>query len=93
MKLFRILVERKLARSGGEATRLIKQGAVMVGGCELDCQFFATGKCSCGGWNKITDPIMEIAPGTCVKVGTGLWRCIPKLEGKGYDQVNGIARV
>jgi predicted rRNA methylase YqxC with S4 and FtsJ domains len=92
MRLAKILVSEKLARSGSEANRLIAQGAVSVGGCAPDCDFFATGKCSCGGWKKVTSPIEEIESGLAVKVGTGLWRIVNKIDGTGWDQVNGIGR-
>jgi hypothetical protein len=93
MRLGKVLIETKLARSGSEATRLIQQGAVTVGGCDPDCKFVDTAKCSCGGWRRVTDPLEEVDSGLTVKVGDGLWRVVSKLEGAGFDQVNGIARV
>jgi S4 domain len=92
MKLAKILVAEKMVRSGSEANRMILQGAVYVGGCAEDCDFFTTGKCSCGGWNKVTSPTAEIAPGLAVKIGTGHWRLMNRLEGTGWDQVKGIGR-
>jgi hypothetical protein len=93
MRIGKVLTETQLARSGSEATRLIKQGAISVGGCDPDCEFFTTGKCSCGGWRKVTNPVEEVEAGLAVKVGDGRWRLMNKLEGTGWDQVNGIARV
>jgi predicted rRNA methylase YqxC with S4 and FtsJ domains len=94
MKLAKFLVESKLARTGMEAQRLIKSGAVRVGGCSEDCSFFSTGKCNCGGWEQITNPGQEVQPGLAVKVGGGFWRLVNRLDGQsGFDQLNGIARV
>ena len=94
MKLFRVLVQTKLARSRSEAERLIKQGAVSVGGCSPDCGFFDTGKCTCEGWSKIKNVTEEIEAGLKVKVGDGYWRILTKVDGTaGFDQVNGIATV
>lgn len=93
MKLTKLLTESGLARTGGEANRLVKQGAVQVGGCDPSCSFFKTGKCSCGGWVKVTDPTEEITEGFAVKVGTGMWRTLPRIDGeKGFDQIRGVCR-
>jgi hypothetical protein len=92
-RLGKVLTETKLARSGSEATRLIKQGAVSVGGCEEDCMFRNTGNCSCKGWRKITDPVAMVESGLAVKIGSGLWRLMNRAMGEGWDQVNGIGRV
>jgi predicted rRNA methylase YqxC with S4 and FtsJ domains len=92
MRLAKILTLEKLARSGSEANRLILQGSVYVGGCELGCDFFTTGKCSCDGWKKVTSPIEEIESGLAVKVGSGHWRLMNKIDGTGWDQVKGIGR-
>lgn len=93
VRLGKVLTETKLARSGSEATRLIKQGAVSVGGCKPDCAFLDTGKCTCDGWTKVLNPVLEIEVGLAVRVGDGRWRLMNKLEGTGWDQVKGIARV
>lgn len=93
MKLDKVLVDQKLARSRAEAQRLIKQGAVSVGGCAADCTFFKTGNCTCGGWEKTTDTQDDIPSGWCVKIGKGFWRRVPKLEGEGFDQLNGVCKV
>jgi predicted rRNA methylase YqxC with S4 and FtsJ domains len=92
MRLAKILVAEKMARSGSEANRLILQGAVYVGGCEPDCELLDTGKCSCDGWKKVTSPIEEIESGVAVKVGSGMWRLMNKIDGTGWDQVKGIGR-
>ena len=92
MRLSKILTEIKLARSGSEAVRIIRQGAVSVGGCSSDCEFFIKGNCSCLGWRKVTDPLQEIESGIAIKVGSGLWRLMNRIEGSGWDQVNGIGR-
>lgn len=92
-RLYKILVDERLVRSRTEAERLIRQGAVSVGGCDPDCSFFTTGKCTCNGWRKITKATEEIEVGFAVKVGTGFWRLMPRLDGNpGYDMVNGIGR-
>lgn len=97
MKLALVLTSSGLARSNGEAARLIKQGAVTVGGCATTCDWFTTGKCSCGGWEKITDPRADVAAGLAVKVGSGNWRVMTRdnqgKPGPVYDQVPGITRV
>lgn len=86
------MVATELARSVGEANRLIKQGAVSVGGCDPRCEFFKTGKCTCGGWSKATSPTQEIA-GQSIKVGNGFYRCLPRLNGPGFDQLDGIIKI
>ena len=91
-QLYKILVEEKLVRSRTEGERLIRQGAVSVGGCDADCAFFTTGKCNCGGWRKVTKTTEEIEVGLAVKVGNGFWRVMNRLVGPGYDLVNGIGR-
>src|SRR5579863_2504457 len=92
-RLYKILVEEKLVRSRTEAERLIRQGAVSVGGCDPECTFFTTGKCTCGGWRKVTKVTEEIEVGLAVKVGNGSWRVMNRIDGKqGYDLVNGIGR-
>jgi predicted rRNA methylase YqxC with S4 and FtsJ domains len=93
MRLGKVLTETKLARSGSEATRLIKQGAVSVGGCKPNCEFLETGKCTCDGWTKVLNPVAEIEVGLAVKVGDGNWRLMNRLDGAGWDQVKGIATV
>jgi hypothetical protein len=90
--LYKILVEEKLVRSRTEAERLIRQGAVSVGGCDPECTFFATGKCTCGGWRKVTKATEEIEIGLAVKVSNGFWRVMNRVDGPGYDLVNGIGR-
>jgi len=93
MRLYQILVAEKLVRSRTEAERLIRQGGVSVGGCDPDCSFFTTGKCSCGGWRKITNVTEEIEVGLAVKVGNGNWRVMKRLDGTvGFDLVKGIGR-
>lgn len=93
MRLVKVLTETKLARSGAEAVRLIRQGAVTVGGCSPDCQFIHIGVCTCDGWKKIIDPIAEIESGLAVKVGTGHWRLMTRTGKVGWDQVKGVGRV
>jgi len=92
-RLYKILVEEKLVRSRTEAERIIRQGGVSVGGCDPDCTFFTTGKCTCGGWRKVTKATEEIAVGEAVKIGNGHWRVMTRLDGNpGFDLVNGIGR-
>ena len=85
-----MMVDQGLARSGTEANRLIKQG-VYVGGCTKDCGFFTSGKCDCGGWKKVTNPLEEIEKGLVVKVGNGNWRLMNR-EGGGWDQVVSLTK-
>jgi ribosomal 50S subunit-recycling heat shock protein len=93
MRLYKLLVEEKLVRSRTEAERLIKQGAVSVGGCKADCSFFSTGRCTCNGWRKVTKATEEIEVGLAVKIGNGFWRVMTRLDGQqGFDLVNGIGR-
>lgn len=48
MKLAKALTETGMARSGAEAQRLVKQGAVLVGGCTPLCPLRATPpECTC----------------------------------------------
>lgn len=74
MKLISLMVDCELASSRGEAERLVKQGAVRIGGCEARCSFFETGKCTCGEWRKATSPTEDVKPGESVKVGSGFGR-------------------
>lgn len=92
MRLYEILVEEKLVRSRTEAERMIRQGAVSVGGCAPDCSFFTTGRCTCNGWRKVTKATEEIEVGLAVKVGKGFWRAMTRLDAPGFDLVNGIGR-
>jgi hypothetical protein len=94
MKVRSVLTSEGLARTGGEADRLIKGGAVLMGGCDPECRFFATGYCSCGQWQKVTDPRAEAEKGAVIKVGAGLWRTVARIDGKqGFDQLRGVCRV
>lgn len=94
MKISKALVELGLARSGGEANRLTKQGAVQVGGCASDCTFFSTGRCTCGGWKKVLNPVEDVEEGIVVKVSSGFWRCLPRIDGRqGFDQLPGVGKV
>ena len=92
MRIARILVEYQLARSGAEAIRLLGQGAVSVGGCDPSCDYFTCGKCVCGGWRKVTNPVEEIEPGLVVKIGNGFMRLIPRMGSGGYDALSGVCR-
>lgn len=93
MRLYEILVSEKMVRSRTEADRMIKQGAVSVGGCDSDCSFFSTGRCACGGWRKVTKVTEEIEVGMAVKIGSGNWRVMTRLDGTvGFDMVKGIGR-
>jgi hypothetical protein len=91
-RLYKILVDEGLVRSRTEAERFIRQGSVSVGGCEPDCSFFSTGKCTCGGWRKVTKATEEIPVGWAVKVGTGFYRVMTAVDRPGYDVVKGIGR-
>ena len=94
MKLAKALVELKMARSGAEAQRLVKQGAVLVGGCIPPCNArLAPYVCTCNGWKKITNPVEDIAPGTVVRIGTGTWRLLQRDGKQGFDAVPGIGWV
>lgn len=95
MKLDKAILELELdlARSRGEAQRLIKQGSIMVGGCISPCNkrlFPFT--CSCGGWRKITNPAEEIAGGEVIRIKDGSWRLLAGDHGK-MDQLPGIGWV
>jgi hypothetical protein len=95
MKLSKALVETKMARSGAEAQRLVKQGAVLVGGCIPPCnpRKEPYNKCTCGGWKKITNPVEDVNSGEVMRIGDGSWRLPKKESAQGFDQVPGIAWV
>lgn len=85
-----------LARSNAEAHRLIKQGAVSVGGCIFPCnkrQF--PYKCTCDGWHKATNPKEDVTSGKVIRVGPmGLYRFVTKMDRKqGIDTLKGICRI
>jgi len=94
MKLAKALVELKMARSGAEAQRLVKAGAIWAGGCIPPCNAReAPYKCVCNGWRKGTNPVEDIPAGTVVRIGDGSWRLL-KAEGTSkFDQVPGIGWV
>lgn len=91
MRLSKLMVERGLSRSIGEAVSLIKGGAIRVGGCNVLCTFFDTGNCACGGWEKVTLPMAEFDSGV-IKVSSGNWRLM-KREGGRFDQLPGVGRI
>ena len=97
MRLIKALVVTKMARSGSEAQRFVKQGAVWIGtGCTPECEFRRISfRCTCGGQRKATDPTEDLAAGTLLRVGDGNWRLMkPRVDGKdGFDQVPGVGRV
>jgi hypothetical protein len=96
-----------MVRSMGEATRLVKQGAVNVGGCIPPCNMrMPPFKCSCGGWKKATDFREDLPTGMVIRVGKGDWRLLikeddpnapPVKKGKnhhpGFNQLRGIGWV
>lgn len=83
-----------LARSRAEAQRLVRQGAVSIGGCKEDCTFFNTGKCTCGGWEKIEKPNHDVPEGWCIRVGNGFYRTVKRIDGRpGVDQLKGVCHV
>ena len=70
-----------MARSGAEAQRLIKQGAVYAGGCIPPCNARNLPyKCVCKGWRRVTNPAEDVMSGDVVRVGDGNWRLL-KREG------------
>jgi hypothetical protein len=93
MKLAKALVETGMARSGAEAQRLVKQGAIIVGGCISPCnpRKAPYNPCTCGGWRKITNPAEEVKGGEVMRIGCGNWRLLKKEGSQGFDQVQGIA--
>ncbi len=94
LKLAKAMTELSLARTGGEAQRLIKGGGVRVGYCSPECSFFKTGRCDCGGWRKVTNPVEEVASDLVIKVGDGFGRLVLKLDGTTrYDWLWSVARV
>jgi predicted rRNA methylase YqxC with S4 and FtsJ domains len=95
MKLAKALTALKIARSGSEAQRLIKQGAVLVGGCIPPCNGrMPPYKCTCNGWRKVTSPTEDIPAGQVVRISDGNWRLMNRLDNtSGFDQVPGIGWV
>ncbi|HEX5426633.1 MAG TPA: hypothetical protein VFW94_24150 [Candidatus Acidoferrales bacterium] len=96
MKLTKAMVAIGLSRSVADAQRLVKQGAVWVGGCAPPCNprqepFL---KCFCGGWRKITNPAERVETGEKVRVSSGNWRLVNRTDGRpGWDQLPGIGEV
>src|ERR1700678_2888933 len=85
----------KIARSGSEAQRMIKQGSVLVGGCIPPCNGrIPPYHCTCNGWRKVTDPAEDISAGQVVRVKDGNWRLMNRLDNaSGFEQVRGIGWV
>jgi hypothetical protein len=95
MKLVKALTELKMARSGAEANRLVKQGSVWIGGCTPPCnaRVFPF-KCTCNGWHKATSPTEDVPVGQVIRIKDGSWRLLTRMDGsQGFDQVPGINRV
>ena len=95
MKIVKALVLLKMARSGAETNRLVKQGSVWFGGCIAPCnaRIFPF-KCTCNGWKKTINPIEEVHLGQVLRVRDGSWRLLTCEDGKqGFDQVIGIGKV
>ena len=69
-----------MAASVTDANQLIKSGTVQIGSCIRTCTFFDTGKCTCGGWQKITVPFQEIETGLKIKIKDGNWRKIGRAS-------------
>jgi len=92
MQVNKAMLELGMVRSMGEVTRLVKQGAVLVGGCIQPCNMRITPfKCTCGGWRKVTDFREEVLSGTVVRIGKGNYRLLPREDGKqGFNQLKGI---
>jgi hypothetical protein len=95
MRLAKVLTTLRMAQSGSEAQRLIKQGAVYVGGCIPPCNGrMLPYKCVCDGWKKITNPGEDIAEGVVVRIGDGNYRMVKKLDGTtGFEMFIGIGWV
>jgi hypothetical protein len=99
MKIVKALVSLKMARSGSEANRMVKNGSVIAGGCIDPCNGrMPPYKCTCGGWRKITNPTEEIPSGYVIRIKDGSWRLLVregavKSTGTVYDQVPGIGSV
>lgn len=89
MKLAKALVALNMARTGGEAQRLVKQGSILVGGCIPPCNArLHPYTCNCGGWRKVTNPTEEIKPDEVIRIGSGNWRFVK--DDKKFDQLPGI---
>lgn len=85
-----------MARSGAEANRLVKQGAVWIGGCIAPCnkrEFPFV--CTCNGWHKSTNPIEDVPSGQVIRIGNGMGENrLLVAEGRvGFDQLMGIGRI
>ena len=99
MKLVKALTALKMARSGSEANRMVKEGSVLVGGCIPPCNGrLPPYKCTCGGWRKASNPAENIDAGTVLRVKDGSWRLLVregsvKATGTVYDQLPGIGWV
>jgi len=95
MRLVKALVLLKIARSGAEANRLVKQGSVWFGGCIEPCNGrLSPYKCTCDGWKKSTNPTVEVFAGQVIRIKDGSWRLVQREDGqKGFDQLPGIGRV
>lgn len=83
-----------MARSGGEAQRLVQQGGVWVGGCIPPCNArMSPFKCTCNGWHKSLNPTENISAGTVLRLGDGSWRLLIRKGSSAFDQLCGIGHV
>lgn len=92
MKLAKALTALRVARTGAEAQRLIKQGAIWVGGCIPPCNArLPPYKCVCNGWRKVLNPAEDVPAGQVVRIKDGNYRLMNRLDGQsGSDQVPSI---
>lgn len=94
MKLAKALVALGMARSGAEAQRLVKEGAVLAGGCIPPCNArLPPYKCVCAGWAKVTNPAQDVAAGVVLRVKDGNYRLLKRDGSQGFDTIPGIGWV
>ena len=73
--LWREMVKQGMARSRTEAERLVRDKAVTY---------------EMLNFSKVADhPEMEFPGRTVIRVGKHMFRCVPRLNGPGFDQLRG----
>lgn len=98
MRVDQLMLASGMVLSRSEAQRLIKGGAVFMGGCvgpcnarRFQCPSFAGNNCDL--WLRVTDPTTEAIPGEVIRIGRGNYRLV-QIQGSGQlAQLPGVCYI